>query len=368
MCTRCVPEADVAIDKHRGKWRARWRDDNGAQRARSFDRKADAQQWLAKVRVEHDSGAGHEQLTVAELADRWLEASPHLSPGTLATYRRDLERYVLPRFGHRKADSLKADMVQSWLTEELDTYASSSVHRHYRTLRSMYGWALRAGLVRTNPCLAVNPPRVERHDVDVFSVEQVEAIAAAITPRYRALVLVAAYGGLRLGEVTGLRRRDVDRASVMVVGQVQRQQRTTQTKTRTSRRRVALPASVAEELAAHLDTYTGPDPDDLVFVNQLGRPVGPSWRGSSWAPACVKAGMGARTIKNGKPSYRDIPRPHNLRHTAAALAIATGAHPKTIQQRLGHSSIAVTMDTYGHLFAGVDEALADDLDLLRNRQ
>lgn len=355
----------MAIDKHRGKWRARWRDATGRQRAKTFTRKADAQAWLHTVATDDNAATPAAPVSVAELADQWLAASPNLAPTTVDTYRRDLDRYILPAFGSRRADTVTAAAIQTWLGTELDTYAPSSVHRHYRTIRRMYAWAIAAGLARSNPCDGVNPPRIVRQDVEVFTVEQVEAIAANITPRYRAMILVAAYGGLRLGEVTGLRRRDVDGASVMVVGQVQKQVRTGTTKTLSSRRRVALPASVAAELAAHLDRYTGPGDDDLVFVNQLGKPIGHSWRGSVWAPACVKAGMGKRAIKNGKPSYAGVPKPHNLRHTMASLAITAGAHPKVIQQRLGHSSITVTMDTYGHLFAGVDEALADDLDAMR---
>ena len=79
----------------------------------------------------------------------------------------------------------------------------------------------------------------------------------------------------------------------------------------------------------------------------------------------VAAGLGTVEIVNKVPAYRGAPRFHDLRHTAASLAIAAGAHAKTIQQRLGHSSIGVTMDRYGHLMAGVDEQLADDLDRMR---
>ena len=363
----------MAIDKHRGKWRARWRDASGIQRAKTFDRKADAQAHMAAIVTAKRTGhlaTEPTTMTIAALADEWLAAKTGtVSASTIETYRRDLDRYILDAFGGTRAAKLTPSAIQKWLSAELAAgYAPSSVHRHYRILRSMFAWAVKMKLMVENPCDPVTPPKVPRTDLEVFTVEQVEKIASVITPRYRAFVLIAAYGGLRFSELVGLRRRDIDGPTITVNGQlriVNGEWVRTEPKTAAGRRRVTLPPSVAAEVAAHLDEFTGPEPDDLVFTNQHGRPVGPSFRGNNWPEACTAAGMGRRTIKNHKPAYEGVPRFHDLRHTSVALAIAAGAHPKAIQQRAGHSSIGVTMDTYGHLMAGMDAELADRLDAMR---
>jgi integrase len=189
--------------------------------------------------------------------------------------------------------------------------------------------------------------------------------------RYRVLVLVAGYGGFRWSELVGLRRSSIDGARVLVAEQLQQVNgawlRDTP-KSASSRRVVTLPASVAAELAGHLEEFSQVGPDGLVFVNRLGNPVGPSFRGNVWYPACARAGLATRTHRPGRrPLFVDGPDFHDLRHTAVALSISAGAHPKTIQSMLGHSSIAVTMNTYGHLLEGVESSLADDLDRMRPR-
>ena len=362
----------MAIDKHRGKWRARWRDENGKQRAKSFDTKKAASDYVSGIGVDIRRGVRTSfdtSLRIDELAGMWLGASVHLAPGTIATYRRDLNRYVIPNLGNIKATELRAATIQRWLGEELTRLAPSSVHRHYRTLRTMMGWAVKQGLVPVNVCDQVNPPRIPQREMETFTVDQIEGIAAAVNPRYRCFILVAAYGGLRWSEVVGLRRMDINGARVTIAGQLllmKGEWVREEPKTASGRRTIVLPESVAEELAQHLGEVTGPDPASLVFTNRDGHPIGPSFRHNVWYPACASIGMGERTIKNHKPAYANMPRFHDLRHTAVALAIAAGAHPKAIQQRLGHSSIAVTMDRYGHLMAGMDEDLAADIDSLRS--
>ena len=120
-------------------------------------------------------------------------------------------------------------------------------------------------------------------------------------------------------------------------------------KTSAARRQVALPNFLSEELARHLSQWP-PGPDGFVFAAPEGGPLRrTNFRRRSWLPA-VRASV-------------DEPlRSHDLRHTHAAMLIAQGEHPKVIQLRLGHSSIQVTLDTYGHLFEGLDEAAADRLD------
>jgi integrase len=121
-------------------------------------------------------------------------------------------------------------------------------------------------------------------------------------------------------------------------------------KTSASRRPVAIPAFVADELAAHAIAFGPADPDRFVFSAPSGGPVRRSnFRRRVWDPTLVRA-----TVTPAKF--------HDLRHFAAAIAVANGAHPKTLQARLGHASITMTLDTYGYLFDGLDADLADWMD------
>lgn len=352
-----------------GKWQARWRDSAGRQRAARFATKAAAREYEATVRyVSTDTPTAVSASTVSELSGQWLDAAVHLAPGTIATYRRDLDRYILPAFGATDPQRLTSAMIQKWITGELKRLAPSSVHRHYRTLRTMFAWAVLQGMLTVNPCDRVQPPRVPKKPPAFLTVDQVEAVAGEVLPRYRALILVAAYGGLRWGEAIGLRRMDVDGARLTVTSQLQRiDDRWVRSapKTAAGRRLVVLPDSIAAELAAHMATYTHDHPEALVFTNAQRNPIGPSFRHNVWQPALARAGLIEVTRRSGRvPAYGKGPTFHDLRHTAAALAIAAGAHPKAIQARLGHSSIGVTMNTYGHL---IDDGtgLAADLDRLR---
>jgi integrase len=354
-----------------GRWQARWRDAAGKQRARRFDTKADAKAYEAEMILQTGRGAAPVVVTsstVAELADQWLAASINLAAGTIATYRRDLTRYILPKFGAMDPAKVTAPMIQAWLTAELDDYAPSSVHRHYRVLRTMFGWAVRQDQLTLNPCDRVQPPRVPAKTPRFLTAEQVEQIAAELPDRYRALVLVAAYGGLRWGEAIGLRRGDVDGARLTITSQLQQlngRWLRSEPKTAAGRRMVVLPESVAAELNAHMQKYSSDHPEGLVFINEHGHPVGKSFRHNLWVPALARCGLVTVERRSGRrPIYGKGPTFHDLRHTSVALAISAGAHPKAIQSRLGHASIGMTMNTYGHLLDD-GSGLAADLDKLR---
>lgn len=345
-----------------GTWRVRWRDDHGEQ-GRTFKTKLEADTFrktteAAQVQGTYVATAGG-AITVAQWADVWLAGARNLGAGGRETYRRDLDRYILPALGDVQLRRLIDDRIDSFLAARLDDgLAASTVHRLYRTIRRMLQVAVEKHRLPANPCEAVTPPKIEHHEMRFLEPPQVERLADAISSRYRTWSLVAAYGGLRWSECVGLRRRDVDGDRLVVAGQLVRRadkewHRDTP-KTAAGRRTVTLPPSVAAELAEHLDRWSLPGPDGLVWPNQRAAPVNaPNFTGMVFKPALVRAGLD-----------RGI-RIHDLRHTAVALAVAAGAHPKAIQVRMGHASIAVTLDRYGHLFPEMDSTVAAGLDLLR---
>lgn len=215
--------------------------------------------------------------------------------------------------------------------------------------------AVEDGLIPANPASRVKTPKTERRAIRILSVEEVEALADAFDPRYRVIVLLGGYAGLRFGEASALRtphlrllerRIEIAEGSSEVNGRLY----VGPLKTKESRRVVTIPAFLADELAHHI----GAQVSDLVFP----APDGGHLRRTSfghrfWAPAVKRAGI------SPAPTF------HDLRHTAVALAIAEGAHPKAIQARLGHASITTTLNTYGHLFPSLDVELAERLGNVR---
>lgn len=331
-----------------GTYRARIRDARGRQITKTFRLKGDAQAWERTQLQNRDAGdlVTGGKITVADWADLWLTNARSLADGTRATYRRDLDSYILPALGGIKLGRLTAEDIDAFLAGELDEYAPSTVHRHYRTIHRMCEVAVKRHRIATNPAGPVEPPKVPTKEMRFLSVDQLEAVAARINPRYRTLILVAGYGGLRWGELQALKPAHVDGNALTVIEQVG----STDVKTKASRRRVVLPVSVGADLAAHLAEYPG----KYVFTNGAGKVIAhSSFSGHHWKTALVKAGVDRDT------------RLHDLRHTAAALAIQAGAHPKLIADMLGHSSITVTMNLYGHLFPAMHDDVAAKVDEIR---
>jgi integrase len=287
---------------------------------------------------------GTSRLTVADWADQWLGSARNLAASSVATYEKALKA-ILPALGDLRLVDLTPDRIDAFLTAEMAEYAPSTVHRHYRTLNRLCSTAVRRGHLATNPVLAVDPPKVPKTEVHFLTAAEVEALADAIDPRYRAWVLVASFGGLRWGEMQALRPEHVHGNEIVVLEQL-----SGELKTDGSRRRVVLPASVGTELAEHMATYPG----QYVFTRPNGEPLGhASFNNHRFKKALAKAGLSMST------------RMHDLRHTAIALWIQAGAHPKLVADMAGHSSIVVTMDRYGHLFPAMHGDVAAKVDELR---
>jgi len=343
----------------------------------------------------------HGRTTIAEWADAWLEGARNVGPGGRDMYRQALD-HILPELGKIPLGKLSAGDIDRYLasklqrppdgrpakglahspeasTDQSQGLAPSTVHRHYRTIHRMLAVAVERGMIARNPCEHVQPPKVPRRELTPLTVDQVDALADAITPRYRAWVYVAAYGGLRWSETVGLRRRNVQisredsqgqalisgigmtagiTARLVVNEQLVRRRDGTWDRCEPkvgSRRTVTLPGFAAGELAAHLDAYSLPGGDGLVFPTGNGTPMqGPSWSSNTFRRALTKAGL---------PRIRV----HDLRHTSVSLALDAGGRLEVVQERHGHSSIRVTADTYSHRYAGADAAVADALDELHAR-
>jgi integrase len=286
----------------------------------------------------------------------WWATTTNLRPKTRDRDELLLRRLALPSFGAVPLAAISQRDVRAWVAElSARGLAPATVQKAYQLLGKVMGAAVDAGMLAQTPCRRVPLPKVEREEMRFLTPAEVATLADAIQPRYRALVLVGAYGGLRIGELAGLRRSRVDllRGTVQVaeiVVEVRGVLHIGPPKTRASRRTVGLPRFVVEELAAHLDSPG--DPEAFVFTAPQGGPLRvTAFRARVWRPATRAAGLDGLRI-------------HDLRHTAVALWIAAGANPKEVAARAGHASVSFTLDRYGHLYPEADTALRDRLDAL----
>ena len=270
-----------------------------------------------------------------------------------------LRIHVLPNFGDMPLQSIQPAHVREWIAElETKGLAPTTISKVYQVLHRAFTVAVTEDRIGRTPCRGVVLSTNRSAERRYLSAEEVNELSAKVDPRFTALVLTAAYTGARFGELAALRVKHFDplRRTLRIeetLTEVSGHVEFGPTKTRASRRKVTVPRFLVEEIVAHMKAF--PDPSQLMFTAPEGGPLRrTNFRRRIWLPA-VEASVGPPCTF------------HDLRHTHAALLIAEGAHSKVIQERLGHGSIRVTLDTYGHLFDGLDEAAADALDDLFNR-
>jgi len=352
-----------------GRWQASYFDEHTRQRRaapRTFAAKADASQWLANVQTDAARG----ELLRPELATRpfeqwateWL-ASVHVKPKTYVGYEGSLRNHVLPVFSRRPVGAITYRECVAFIDGLLAAgLAPGTVGESRKILRLVLNEALRSDAIRRNPADGLRIPRGGRVEMVFLTPGEVLVLADAVTnpprprshplktwPAYGLLVRLTAWTGLRAGEIAalGVGRFDRALARIEVAESVQEIHGALvygPPKTY-ARRGVDLPSDLADELADHIGRRP-PDPTGFVFTAPDGGPLRHhNFYRRYFKPAVLRAGLDPRT------------RFHDMRHTAAALMIAEGAHLLAVKERLGHSTIQVTADRYGHLFPSLEQAL-----------
>lgn len=350
-----------SIDRRpNGRWRARYRDGLGRQHSRHFDRKLDARRWLATVEVARSRGEwvdpGLSRMPVGEWALDWLDAQVQLKPSTRARYRVALERHVFPTWERVPLASVSYTDVAAWVADLVaGGLAPATVRYAHRVFSLTLAHAVRAGRLARNPAEGVPLPRLVRKPAVFLDHGQVAELAEACEP-YGLLVRFLAYTGLRWGEATALRvhrldlvrrRVTVATAFVSIGGQL-----VEGTPKSHRSREVPVPRFLARQLGEHVAEL---DPRALVFTTPAGAPLRSSnFRQRVWLPAVAACGLEGLRV-------------HDLRHTAASLAVKSGANPKVVQQMLGHASAAMTLDVYAGLFNADLDDVADRLDEAASR-
>jgi integrase len=338
-----------------GRWRARYRDAAGKEHARHFDRKLDAQRWVDAQETAKSRGdwidPARARVTVGQWSAEWLDGQVQLKPSTRARYAGVLRTQVLPTWDRVPLSAVTHTDVTRWVAQ-LVTYELSArtVHKAHRVLSLLLDLAVRDGRLTRNPAVGVRLPRASLAPKRFLTAAQVRALAEA-AGRDRVLVYVLAYCGLRFGEAAGLRVRDVDltRRRLRVersVSDVNGRLVATTPKTHHARD-VPIPGFLADLLA---ELVADRGPDDPLFTGPGGGLLrGNNFRRRSFDRATSAVGLAGLT-------------PHELRHTAASLAVSAGANIKAVQRMLGHASAAMTLDVYAGLFGDDLDAVADRLD------
>ncbi|HSI93561.1 MAG TPA: tyrosine-type recombinase/integrase [Jiangellaceae bacterium] len=276
------------------------------------------------------------RVPLGEYAAQWIAERP-LSRRTIDKYERLLRLHVVPDLGSVELVDVTPVRVRAWRAGLLAAdVGESTVAQAYRLLRAVLNTALDDELIRgRNPCRIKGADKERAAERPTASVEQVYAIADAIKPWHRALVLTAALTGLRWGELMGLRRRHVDvangfvevRAALVEDG---RELTLDRTKSEAGVRVVGLPAVIEPELRAHLDRWSEPGPNGRVFVGPKGATPRRSNFNRAWSAAITRAEGDGTAMPEGL-------RFHDLRHTANGFA-ADAASLKELMTRMGHST------------------------------
>lgn len=332
-----------------GRYQARYLGADGIDRPapETFRTKRDADDWLAERQAELRSGDWSDpdagRIDFGSYAATWI-AERSIGASTADLYRSLLRNHLHPTFGRVAVADITSARVRAWRVARLESSVGpSTVAKSYALLRAVLMTAVDDRLIRRNPCRVKGASTAATPERPTATVQEVYEIAEVIQPRYRALVLLAAFSGLRWGELVGLRRRDLDlgagtlrvRRNIAELHNGERLMK--EPKSAAGKRTVAIPAVIQEELTTHLAVYSEHGADGRVFVGAKGATPRRNHFNRLWRKACGQAGIKGLHF-------------HDLRHTGNTLAAATGASTRELMTRMGHSTARAAL-IYQHATA-----------------
>ncbi|MDQ1733461.1 MAG: hypothetical protein QOK10_3620 [Pseudonocardiales bacterium] len=342
------------------RWQARYHGPDGIRYTAplTFDTKGDAAAWLSAVRTDMARGvwkpAGRDSnkpMTFGEYADTWL-SERNLRPRTHEHYTKLVDNQIRPTFGLVAVRDITPELVRRWHASTAATTPTLRAHA-YALLRTICNTAVSDDLLASNPCRIRGAGQAKRvRKIKPASLDELTVLVAAMPERYRLMTLLAAWTQLRFGELTELRRSDIDvkNSTIHVRRGVVRAEGQTivgRPKSEAGVRDVAIPPHLMAAVRAHLSEHITGGRDGLLFTSGTGAQISPSTLYKSYYPARDKA---------GRPDLRW----HDLRHTGAVLAASTGATLAELMSRLGHSTPGAAL-RYQHAAEGRDQQIAKAL-------
>ncbi|HVA42221.1 MAG TPA: tyrosine-type recombinase/integrase [Acidimicrobiales bacterium] len=346
-----------AVDRLPSKrWRARFTTPDGRRLTANFPTKADADRWLAAQTTDVGRGAWVDPragaVPLSDYATQWLSRRPGLRPRTRELYTYLLDRYIEPELGTTTLGQLTSGQVRAWNAELADRLPTTAA-KAYRLLAAICRTAVADEMIVKSPCRVTGGGVEKAPERPVASIAEVAKLAEAMPERFRLVVELAAWCGLRRGEILGLRRRDIDLLhGTLNVAQAYQQMIDGSIlfgppKTEASRRTVAIPSNVIPALEGHLDKFVAAEADALLVTGQKGGPVRPHVLQKAWHKARVGV---------GRPDLHL----HDLRHSGNTWAAAIGASTKELMARMGHANADAAL-RYQHATADRDKAIAEAL-------
>ena len=347
-----------------------------------FNSKEDA--WAAAKELERKSSAGIDvnggSLSCGELMERWFaDQFGNLAATTRAKYSNGMDKLsgtFVAELPVRKLNSQRFTLLVDQLCE---TVSARTAADYTEPLRFALAWAARNGMIPINPLAGATMPKVKKRDQKILSDDDVEELlAAAVSPlrrchEYRIPLMLVLYGGLRREECAGLMWEDVDfkhrRITIreVVTMTPDGKEHIKDPKTTLSARTISMPAFVMAELQKEYQVFLARpnahtlqhNPRHRVCVTSAGVPY--SLKSYSHPIRRLIREINAQREQEKRPRMPEASF-HDLRHTHAAMLIRRGVQPKIISERLGHASIKITMDLYGYLMPGLQDAVADLFD------
>lgn len=356
-----------------GRYQARYRGPDGKLRPapHTFARRSDAARWLSlkEAEIAHGDWINPDaaRVSFSAYADQWI-TDRVLKARTCELYRGLLRNHLAPTLGTIALADIDEASIRRWRKERLDAgpkaarpFGPVTVAKAYRLLHAILATAADDRLILRNPCRIDNGGKEDSPERSMVPLSRAFAIADALPARYRMLVILTAFTGLRWGELVALRRDSIslETCEIRVIEttvQLDRGGLRADTpKSHAGLRTVAFPAELVPDLASHIDRYAEHGDHGLIFVGPKGAPLRRTNFRPTWVRACAAANA---------PGYHF----HDLRHTGGTLAAGAGASLKELMARLGHSSPRAAM-IYQHATRDRDQAIARALgQLAQSRQ
>ncbi len=348
-------------DPTTGKYKSQWFTVKGSKR--------DTEKRLSEILHQLDTGTFMKpgKTTVAEYLQRWLVdyGKPNLSPRSYERYESIVRVHLLPSLGNISLVQLRPEYIQRHYNNMLKAGLSArTIRYHHVVLHKALQTAIKWGLLVRNVADGVDVPHAHSKEIQTWQEHELsQFLNAARDTAYYALFYTALFTGMRRSELLALRWQDID----LILGQISVCRGLhhlkdgsyifTQLKSVKSYRTIALSPSAIITLQEHWEKQVSQaamlglsiSSDSLVFSTFDGKPLRPNTISRAWHNLAAKAGV--RVI-----------RFHDARHTHASIMLKQGIHPKIVQERLGHSTISITLDTYSHVAPGLQEAAAKRFD------
>ncbi|NOH11525.1 MAG: site-specific integrase [Chloroflexi bacterium] len=362
-------EGSIFFHKPSGKWCAQVSLD-GHRPTKYFDTQRECREWIKEITAQIDQGLTFQasKLRMDEYLAYWHESiKGTIKHNGWIDYGQAVKNHIIPTLGNKKLNTIKSSDIQRLMNKKREEGQSPWRLQYIRrVLNKAMGQAVSWGVITYNPVKAVTIPKVPKKEMKVWDKDQAKSFLAYVEGhRLEALYYLAFTTGMRQGELLGLHWLDLDWENNRI--QVKRQLRRVrekglmfeELKTETSQREIVLADSTIAILKKHKEFQQ----KEILLAGERWKEneiVFPSTIGSPLEPRNLYRHFVEVTKKLGLPKIRF----HDLRHTAATLMLIEGIHPKVVQERLGHSSVTLTLDTYSHVIPSMQTEVVEKLDKL----